>query len=324
MLQNMINGNGTFGVPALGSMVTQGNVFFVRPTGGSDGNDGKSPARAFKTLVKALQSCSANQNDTIYLIAESNTASATTAYLTAQLDWNKDLVHLIGVGTGSMIGQRARIAVASTTVLTTDMFKLSANGCIISNIGFFFGVATTTTAGIAAINVTGARNYLYNCSVSGIGHADMDTLGSSSLTLNGAQENTFEKCYIGLDTVTRGVQVNTEINLKGGAVRNIFKDCIIAAAASVNTHTWVTKASAGIDRFVDFIGCVFYNDTLSVGVNMTQGLAVTAGGSPNGMILLKDCGLVGATKWETTASGEVYSTCPAPGSSTTSGIATSV
>jgi hypothetical protein len=123
----MINGNGTFGVPALGSMVTQGNVFFVRPTGGSDGNDGKSPARAFKTLVKALNSCSANQNDTIYLIAESNTASATTAYLTAQLDWNKDLVHLIGVGTGSMITNFLKNIF--TNCLVYDYYIASSTGC---------------------------------------------------------------------------------------------------------------------------------------------------------------------------------------------------
>src|SRR4051812_12677832 len=89
---------------------TQGNVYWVRPNTGSDANDGLSAGSAFQTLLKALQTATANQNDIVLLCAESNTAGRTTSYQAATLDWNKDLVHLIGVNGGPFLGQRSRIS----------------------------------------------------------------------------------------------------------------------------------------------------------------------------------------------------------------------
>ena len=93
-LTNFPNGITSFGVPVFGGgMVTQGNSFFVKPSTGNDGNDGKSPETSFKTLTKALAACVANQNDTVYLFSESNTAASTTDYQSTTLDW-LSLIHI--------------------------------------------------------------------------------------------------------------------------------------------------------------------------------------------------------------------------------------
>lgn len=49
------------------------------------------------------------------------------------------------------------------------------------------------------------------------------------------------------------------------------------------------------------------------GTTMTEAFDITGGGSPDGLILLKNCTLVGATDWEAaTESGKVYIDGAAP------------
>ena len=91
------------------TVVTQGNVFFVKPRTGNNNADGKSPASALKTLVEAQARATANQNDVVYMMAEGNSAANTTDYQSVAFDWAKDGVHLLGVDSGPFIGQRARI-----------------------------------------------------------------------------------------------------------------------------------------------------------------------------------------------------------------------
>src|SRR6185503_13598109 len=70
---------------------TTGNSFFVNPRLGNDATGNGSAQFPYKTLRQALSQCTAGQNDVVYLVAASNTASATTDYLSSVLDWNKDL-----------------------------------------------------------------------------------------------------------------------------------------------------------------------------------------------------------------------------------------
>ncbi|MCR4287103.1 MAG: hypothetical protein NUW09_03715, partial [Deltaproteobacteria bacterium] len=205
------NGVSSFGMPVLplNGFATQGKAIFVKPSTGSDGVSVKSnsPQRAFKTLAKALSVADADKNDIVFLIAESNSASGTTDYQSTALDWNKDGVHLIGVNAGSMIGQRSRIAQTSTVLTIEDLFTVSADGCMIANIEVFQGVASSSATSPRAMVVSGMRNRIINCQISGDGDTggSMDTAGARSLAVTGA-ENTFQHCYIGLNTVIRATQ----------------------------------------------------------------------------------------------------------------------
>jgi len=62
-LTNFPNGITSFGVPVFGSGSVFGNTYFVDKTNGSDGDTGKEPERAFKTITKAVSV--AGDNDTI-------------------------------------------------------------------------------------------------------------------------------------------------------------------------------------------------------------------------------------------------------------------
>lgn len=285
-LTNFPNGITSFGVPIYGfPFPTQGNIFFVKPRTGLDGNQGTTPQTAFQTLAHALSKCTANQNDIVFFYAESNTAANTTDYQSTALDWNKDLVHLIGVNAGPQIGQRSRIAQLSTVKTIENLFTVSANDCIIANIEVYQGVASSTATAPVAVTISGQRNHIVNCQFSGNGDTggSTDTAGARSLVLSGS-ENVFEKCYIGLDTVIRTTQT-AEVGLTGSPTRNIFKDCIVNTYTSTTAFLPVTVA-ATMDRFTLFENCKFL---CAKNITSAQAPAAVFGGSTasiNGVIHL--------------------------------------
>lgn len=290
-LTNFPNGITSFGVPVFGGSIPpfQGNYWFVKPSSGSDANDGKSPSTAFKTLSQALSSATANNNDVVFLYAESNSASGTTDYQSEALDWNKDMVHLIGVNAGAQIGQRSRIAQLSTVKTIENLFTVSADACLIANIEVFQGVASSTATSPVAVTISGERNHIVNCQFSGNGDTggSTDTAGARSLVVSGA-ENTFEKCYIGLDTVIRATQT-AEVTV-GDVARTIFNDCFFNTYTSLSTFKMVTYSAP--DRFVLFKGGLI-NAVLNITSAVAPTGALAAATSVNGQIILVNCPVIG-------------------------------
>jgi len=272
----------------LGSqIVTQGNVYYVKPYSGNDNNDGKSPESAFKTLVKAQLVAVANRNDVVYLMAEGNSASLTTDYQSAAFDWAKDGVHLIGVGSGSMIGSRSRIAQLSTVKTIEDLFTVSADNCRIANIEVFQGVASGTQTAGRAMVVSGQRNVIENSQISGIGDTSFDDSGARSLAVTGS-ENMFKHCYIGLDTVIRATAA-AEVTI-GDVARTIFENCFFNTYTSLSTFKMITYSAP--DRFVLLDHC-----KINAVQNITSAVAPTgalaAATSVNGSIILDNTPIYG-------------------------------
>lgn len=282
--------------PGGGLPMTQGKYIHVKPYSGSDGNNGLSTKKAVKTLVKALALATADQNDVVLMYAESNTAASTTDYQAVALDWNKDGVHLVGVNGGAMMGQRSRIAQTSTVKTIEDLFTLSADGCLIANLEIYQGVATSTATSPRAMVVTGTRNRIVNCQISGGGDTSMsDDTGCRSLALTGnASENIFQHCYIGLDTTLRVSAMACEIELVGTAggakpARNVFEDCIISSYTSYSS--FVAIKSTYLDRFLLLKNCV-----IQTAQNCTSAVAPTAAitnTTPNGCVYLLGTGVFG-------------------------------
>lgn len=240
------------GVP-VGGLLTQGKVIHVKPYSGNNSYDGLSPETAVKTLAQALSLATADQNDIVLLYSESNTASLTTDYQSTALNWNKDGVHLIGVGSTSMLGQRARISNLSTaTAIVDGLFIVSADNCRIENVEVFHGQGGTNPTGASiAVSVTGQRNHFVNCQISGIGHTELDDATSRSLKISGS-ENLFSHCYIGLDTVIRGT-AQAEVEIADSTARTIFEDCIFNTYTSADGFLMVKYAAA--DRFILLDNC---------------------------------------------------------------------
>lgn len=318
---NFPNGVYSYGAPING-MFTQGDSYFVKPYSGSDGNDGKNPATAFKTLSAALAATTANQNDVIYMYAESvSTAANTTDYQAAAgLTWNKDMVHLIGINAGQRISQRSRIAFISTnTAGTADLLTVSASGCLFANIEIFNGVANTNA--MSAVTITGNRNHFVNCQIAGVGNTSMDVNGASSLKLSGAKENYFEDCVIGTDTISRGTSSYVaEIICTSYATRNSFKGCYIIGLCKTAANYFFLDAGAihALDRFIIFDNCIFFNAGAdSAGATMTyaMNLISTAGGR----VLLHNSSVTGAADLQNNA-GIAFSNLPIPASATDAGL----
>lgn len=304
MIVGQVSNGGVFGNNALAALnalinsqgiLTQGNVIWVRPFNGSDNNGGTSPSDAVKTLTRAKALATANQNDVVLLCAENNTASKTTDYQTATLDWSKDLVHLIGLNGGPFLGQRSRISNSSTATVPTPLFKVSANGCLIMNIEFYHGAGSADpSAASTCVQVTGQRNSFVNCQISGIGDSTLDDAGSNSLTISGS-ENLFRHCYIGLDTVIRATSV-TEVILSGTPARNVFEDCQFETYTSGSTFKMITIPT-GMDRFTKLLRCEIHAvQNITSAVTPTGAIGIT---TANGEVLVKDCYLYGFSQYVT-------------------------
>lgn len=259
--------NAVFGTP--------GQVWWVNPKTGNDQNDGQTPQTAFATLAKAHASAADGNNDVVYLVAASQSASLTTAYQGSALTWSKNLLHLVGVNAGSFISQRSRVATLASAAAFANLFVVSGSGCLFWNLEFYQGAGSTTlSAAQTCVTVTGVRNRFLNCTISGIGDSTLDYAGSNSLTISSADENIFQHCYIGLDTVIRASATN-EVIITGTTARSVFEDCTFASYTSGSTFKAVAIGTA-VDRFVQFKNCTFYTaENITSAVAPTGAIGIT-------------------------------------------------
>ncbi len=272
---------------------TQGKIFFVNPGVGSDNNNGTVDS-PLASLAAAYAMATAGQNDIIYLMAHSNTASATTNYVASTFTWGKDLVHLIGVNGGPLLGQRSRISNLATAAAMAPMFSVTANGCLISGIEFFQGTSGSGTTSIC-VQVSGQRNRFLNCQISGMGDltAVNDVSGSRSLKLSGS-ENVFDTCYIGLDTALRAT-MTTEVEISAGA-RNTFQNCRFSTYTSLSTFKMISVAT-GCDRWIDLTNCRFVAvQNITSAVAPTGLIGIT---TMNGQVLVTNPTMYGFAQYVT-------------------------
>jgi len=284
-----------------GDLMTQGQVFFVNPRTGNDGNDGKSPELALKTVRRAFTLCTAKQNDVIYLLsAGASTSADCTDYLSAVLTWNKDNVHLIGVTAPCRLSQRARIAQLSTATTLVTMVNITAQSCIFKNIQFFQGVASATAK--VDVQITGARNYFENVHFAGIGHATQVAASAASCKIDGGSENLFKNCVFGVDTITADNSTQGELWFDGSASRNIFEDCIFTRFISNAGYVAVTfNDTTAIDRWVLFKNCLFITCSANDATAQTNVLGSVAS-LTQGSVILVGCNICSpgtAAPWQT-------------------------
>ncbi len=293
-----------FGGSPVSGPLSEGPAVWIKPGTGSDGQRGNRPDRSVKTLAKAQTLMPADRNGVIYLVSEDNSASGTTARISgATFDFSNDGTKLVGIASGGVIGSRARISNTADATDVTPLMSWSANNSAMSGIHVFYGEADA--GDIGCFDVTGERNYFYRCHFAGIGADEQDASGAYSLKVTG-DENLFEDCVIGVDTVGSGTADNSEILFGGTATRNIFRNCIINTWAQAAGHQFVSIPAGSIDRFVLFDNCTFINAGIAEGPGNTMSEALKVGANPGGSIILKDCSVIGATEWDSTNEGNVW------------------
>jgi hypothetical protein len=300
-------------MPAIAGVPFSKNAkyYFVDVANGSDGNSGFSPSEALASLEAAYAKTVANQHDTIFYIASSSGNN-----LAAAVTWSKNYTHLIGVAAPTRVAQRARIFQTSTLTGASPLLTISATGCIFKNFYIFQGVADATS--LINVSVTGGRNYFENVHFAGGGHATQAINGGASLHLNGAEENTFVNCTIGVDTIDAATGM-MGILFDGEAHRNIFENCTVRMRAGNGGAGFVEIVDAtGIDRDNTFIDCLFLNNS---GTDMTSGFVIPAGMGAPRKLLLKDCMILGTAKLDANDRGVLFGNMNAVTGADTSGEA---
>lgn len=275
-------------ITAAGLSGMTGNVFYLDPVNGYDGNSGQSPVTTgagsqgpVATLAQGYALLRSGYNDVLVLIG--NGLASGSARITS-FTWAKNAAHLIGVCSPSRVSQRARIANPTTAglTITANFFTVSGNGCLFQNLSWFQGAGAGQTGIAAAIclTVSGARNAFINCDVEGMGDSTAATdTGSRNLKLT-AGENYFGHCCIGLDTVTR-TGANSSVEISGGSARNSFEGCIFPIFSSDGTQFFVSAGTGGVDRYTLFENCKFLNASSSGSTAIAEAfhLAASAGGA---------------------------------------------
>ncbi len=211
-----------------------------------------------------------------------------------------------------------------TTFGSGNLVTVSGTGCIFSNLSLFHAFSTGGNNQICWTD-SGGRNAYYNVSFGGAADtASAQSTSSRSLLVTLTGESYFERCYIGLDTVTKTV-ANASLEFSAGTgtgvPRNRFVDCVFPMQTSSATTVYIkVAATQQIDRFQTFDRCMFLNNVLSTSTAMT-GVAII-GASSGGGLLFKDCTSVGATAWgyDATSKAQIYTDGPVPTAATT-GIA---
>lgn len=288
-----------------------GNQFFLDPTNGADGNDGTSPRNAFKTFSTAYAALTAGQNDVLFYIPGSSSVTLQTA-----INWSKSYTHFVGLSAPTRTGQRSRIFQLSSLTGASPLLTVSGSGCVFANLYIFQGVADATS--LINVSVTGGRNYFENVHFAGGGHATQAIDGGASLKLDGAEENTFVNCTIGVDTVDAATGM-VGLLFDGEAHRNMFENCTFRMRAGNAGAAFVEVADAtGIDRDNAFLGCYFTNNATAT--DMTSAFVIPAMGAPRAL-LMKDCMLHNVTKLDANDRGVLFGNMNAVTGADLSGVA---
>lgn len=287
------------------------NVFFVDPANGSDSSDGKRPERPLASIEAAYALCTSGQNDVVAYIGGTSGNN-----LAAALDWSKSYTHLIGLCAPTMTAQRSRIFQTSTLTGASPLLTVSGSGCIFKNFYIFQGVDDATS--LINVSVTGGRNYFENVHFAGGGHATQAIDGGASLKLDGAEENTFVGCTIGVDTIDAATGM-VGILFDSEAHRNVFRRCIVRIRAGNAGAAFVEIAdSTGIDRDTIFDNCLFLNNSST---SLTSGFVIPAGMGAPRKLLLKDCMVLGSTKLDASDRGVLFGNMNAVTGADLSGVA---
>ena len=305
-----LNISSQFGMPLFGVagvLPFTGNYFWVDPVNGSDGNTG-GPQDPLATLTQALAYTTNNNNDVIFLTG--------TYHTTATLNWSNNQTHLVGLCPPSN-SDRARISSTGATAFS-PLVNVTGYGCKFINIGTFHGGFTGATGSQVCWNEGasgGGRNYYSHCQFYGGGDATTAArAGMRSLTVTSSDENVFEDCTIGLDTITRATNANASMEILGGSARTKMLRCLFQAYVSDVSDVHITAGAGAIDRYLLLEQCALINAVDSG--SSTMSAAITNSGSAS--IILNNCISVGATAIATT--GPVYVNQISAAGATTTGI----
>jgi hypothetical protein len=245
------------------SNIGTGKAFYVDAVSGDDGRSGRSPETAVQTIAAGYALLTTGLNDVLYLIGGASQFNITTA-----LTWSKSYTHMVGLAAP---GYNCRARIGNSGDLAT-LITVSGSGCIFKN--FRIGNYGDDAADLGNVVVSGSRNYFQGVHFFGPGHATpAGETGARVLTLSGAEENTFEDCYIGGETIAR-TAASFIMEITGTSLRNIFKSCWFIGAGESATYKLVQIDNTAT-KFTIFEDCKFYSFSANHAVTLTEAFDIS-------------------------------------------------
>jgi len=183
---------------------------------------------------------------------------------------------------------------------------------------------SSDAAALGGVRVSGNRNAFDNVHVIGAGHATPGAVATAShLFINGGQENFFERCSFGTDSVLWAA-ANAPILFDANSWRNGFYDCdVVLYSKTAGGGAIKSTDATSIEGFQKFARCRFINWNEN---GLTALTSAFIGTKPNsGYILMDSCSLVGWAAWDSVAANNtVYVANSDATASGAGGIATTV
>lgn len=287
--------------------IQTGTAYFVAPKTGRDGNRGTSLERPLKTLPAAFAKTKANSNDVVYLVQEGATNDMEADFeLTEALDWNKNCVHLIGIGAGAFGATGARIAnAASSPAIEDGLIKFTADNCIIANItAIVFPSTVPGTGALIPAALSGSTNRFINCAFPGMITSATDTATSRSFIATGGLRNSFQHCFFGSSNSIRD-NATAEVELSAGG-NYTFENCQISSYTSQVAFNAISCGTLTADVLLN-------NCVLSASQNRPSSVAPTGAidsGTITGQIMVNGGGVFGYGDVTTADDTNVYVLSP--------------
>lgn len=269
---------GMIGLPSVG------NIWYVDP-GKSVSGGGTSQDDAFKTLTEAYAAVVADNDDVVVIAPSSATGRTSEA---ASITWAKRRTHILGNGPLRKGWNRAGISFASTA--TTPSLTISANNCSFTN----FMIYQPQDINVM-VNVTGEYNTFNYVHFAGIANETTgDDTAARCLVITDADDNQFNNCMFGIDTILNSA-ANAVVELSGATAvaRTQFNDCIWSIVCDNAGPRFVLFSGAySSEVYTLFRNCLFLN-TRGGTTTMTVGMTVPA--SVNGRVIMDNCNWLGCT-----------------------------
>lgn len=294
MITNFPNGVSSYGIPVNGSEIPLtigvngvGKTFFVDPTNGSDGNDGRTPEKALSTFAQAVSLVTTNAQDVIAMSA--NSAHAVTSMSSI----SKNRMHIIGLDgrKGMGMGARTRITMGVTTA-ATDLGVMQNTGIGNTFSGLKFDSSNTVAESLYGIVEAGEYAVYERCEF--FKSTDLDVTGAAEVANNGDSAQ-WLNCTFGstaniiADNVIRPNMIVTGGIVSGKKLRDNFIDnCEFLSKAGGTEAVRIYGANAtDVERKLVVQNSIFLNNILSAA---TPAHAVGfAAAQTQGVVILKNC-----------------------------------
>ena len=279
------------GAPVFGGWHPFGDRWYVDYANGSDtGNSGKKPDDAFKTLSTAIDACTTNNNDIIFIDGHS------TVVETSMVSLSKNRVHIVGVnGPPGHFGAGAKISCTITSG-ATNIGTFQNTGVRNTFTGIKFMNASTVAEGVYSLVDAGEYARYFNCEF--YKSTDLAVAAASEVIANG-DSSMFYNCTFG-DLVNKrtanGARPNVLIDreiVSGKVCRdNYFEGCrFLYHCGDADQRFVYATTTNDAERIVHFNRCSFICNPLG---SATM-LDAIDNNTTNAYFLVDHCSFLGPT-----------------------------